>query len=171
MARKLLIMRHAKSAWDTDAPTDFERPLSKRGIKDAPKMGRFIKREKLVVQHVVSSPAERAQQTAREVCRVIDFKRKALHLDPRIYGAALEDLLEVLGEVPARKKTVLLVGHNPGLEYLFSFLVNKPELNDDGSDLIKTATLVQLKMPDDWSDLTPGCAALLAVTHPRDLPD
>ena len=63
MPRELLILRHAKSAWDTNAPSDFERPLAKRGRRAAPRVGRWLEEQGLIPDHVVSSPAERAKQT------------------------------------------------------------------------------------------------------------
>ncbi|MBF0284154.1 MAG: histidine phosphatase family protein [Magnetococcales bacterium] len=171
-------MRHAKSAWDTDAPSDFERPLAKRGQHDAPRMGDWIKSQKLIPDFVVCSPAERASQTALIVCQAFDFKKKKIKFDSRIYGAGTEDLLEVLAEVPRKCRVTLLVGHNPGLEFLFSHLTGPsaalPSTEESYGDsydngVIKTATIAQLRMPDDWSALKPGCAALVTVKTPRDV--
>lgn len=168
MARTLLVMRHAKSAWDTGAPGDFERPLAKRGERDAPRMGTWMAEEKLAPDHVVSSPAERAKQTALAVCKILDVKKKRIVWDSRIYGAGTEDLLEVLAEVPKKAETVLIVGHNPGLEFLTAYLtggLSGPELG-----VVKTATVVNLEMPDDWSQLAQGCAKMIHLQNPRDLP-
>ncbi|MBF0158236.1 MAG: histidine phosphatase family protein [Magnetococcales bacterium] len=169
MSYQLLLMRHAKSAWDTDARTDFERPLADRGQKDAPRMGDWLKKEKLVPEYIVSSSAERAKQTAVMVCDVLDIKHKRINWDVRIYGAGTEELLEVLANVPAKTKSVLMVGHNPGLEFLFSHLVGSNKHNDFDVGLIKTATIVHLKVPEDWSALNAGCATLVTVKHPKDL--
>ncbi|MBF0309948.1 MAG: histidine phosphatase family protein [Magnetococcales bacterium] len=171
MSRQLLIMRHAKSAWDTGAPTDFERPLAARGQRDAPRMGRWLLSEDLVPDHVVSSPATRARETVTLVCETLGFKRKRIVWDARIYGADTDELLEVLAEVPKKAKTVLLVGHNPGLEFLSSFLANSVPQSDSvfESGLVRTATVVQLKMPEDWSTLQAGCASLITIQHPADL--
>ncbi|MBF0610752.1 MAG: histidine phosphatase family protein [Magnetococcales bacterium] len=171
MPRQLLIMRHAKSAWDTGVP-DFDRPLADRGLRDAPRVGAWLQKSKLIPDHVVSSPAERARQTVIAVCNELDFKKKKIIWDPRVYGAGSEDLLEVLSEVPKKAKVVLLVGHNPGLEFLTNHLTGTAESTyDDMSDvgLIKTATVVHLKMPDDWSNLSAGCASLVVVKNPGDL--
>ncbi|MBF0124202.1 MAG: histidine phosphatase family protein [Magnetococcales bacterium] len=169
MSYQLLLMRHAKSAWDTDAKTDFERPLADRGQKDAPRVGEWLKKEKLIPEYVVSSSAERTRQTATIVCDVLDIKHKKINWDARIYGAGTEELLEVLADVPAKVKSVLLVGHNPGLEFLFSHLVGSTKHGNFDVGLIKTATVVHLKVPEDWSALSSGCATLVTVKHPRDL--
>uniref|UniRef100_A0A1S7LEX3 Putative phosphohistidine phosphatase n=1 Tax=Magnetococcus massalia (strain MO-1) TaxID=451514 RepID=A0A1S7LEX3_MAGMO len=172
MARHLILMRHAKSAWDTDVPTDFERPLAKRGRRDAPRMGKWMSREVLLPDHVVSSPAERARETIVAVSKVLDFKKRKINWDDRVYGASLEDLTAVLADVPHKSKQVLLVGHNPGLELLLSYLVG-PVKRDSmyGFGMIKTATVVILQMPNDWDALRPGCASIKQIISPKDLKD
>jgi phosphohistidine phosphatase len=169
MSRELLILRHAKSNWDSDAKSDFARPLAKRGKKDAPRVGAWLYREGLVPDLVVSSPAERARQTAVAVCKGLDYKRKEVVWDEAVYEATLADLLGVLARLPGDAKTVLLVGHNPGLEHLLGHLVGDDlDLPGDGN-LLPTAALARLDMPDDWSDLTPGCAQLVNLTRPKAL--
>lgn len=170
MTRQLFIMRHAKSSWETEAETDFERPLAKRGKIDAPRMGTWLLENQWVPDHVVSSPAERAKQTALKACKSLGIHKDDIFWDPRIYGAGTQDLLHVLAEVPPHASRVLLVGHNPGLEFLFSFLAEEnseisPDLNP-----IKTATVVLLDIPCDWKEIEPGCAKVMAIQYPRDLP-
>jgi phosphohistidine phosphatase len=169
MRRELLILRHAKSDWDGDAPSDYARPLAKRGKKDAPRVGAWLYREGLVPDLVVSSPAERARETAHAVCKGVDYKRKAITWDEAIYEGGLTALLGVLARVPADAKTVLLVGHNPGLEELLIHLVGDDLDEGDGGKLLPTAALARLEMPDDWSVLGPGCAQLVNVTLPATL--
>nr|CAX83907.1 Phosphoglycerate mutase family protein [uncultured bacterium] len=173
MARQLIIMRHAKSAWDTDALSDFDRPLAKRGMMDAPRMGQWLLDNDLIPDFIVSSPAMRAKQTILEVCRVLDIKKKAVQWDARIYGAGTEELLEVLSEVPKQTRIGMIVGHNPGLEMLFSYLSQHEALDGEGGEeagLIKTATVAHLQMPDDWGRMAPGCARMIQLISPRDLP-
>lgn len=169
MPRELLLLRHAKSDWNSDAATDFERPLAKRGKSDAPKVGSWLYREGLVPDHVVSSPAERARQTAAKVCKRLDFKKKRIVWDAAIYEAGVSDLLAVLARCPEAAATVLLVGHNPGLEDLLRHLIGEDiEIPDDGK-LMPTATVARLEMPNDWKALPPGSAQLLSITRPKSL--
>lgn len=177
MARQLLIMRHAKSAWDTDVSSDFDRPLAKRGQRDAPRMGNWIRDQKLIPDVILSSPAERAKQTIQAVVMAMGLNKKKISWDKRIYGAGSEDLLDVLAEIPKKNKVVLLMGHNPGLEFLVEYLVGSMPRNtsfDVGESgvevgLVRTATVVVLKMPDDWDNMASGCATIQTVQHPRDL--
>jgi phosphohistidine phosphatase len=76
MSRELLLLRHAKSDWETGALDDFDRPLAKRGRKEAPGVGEWLLREGLVPDLVISSPAERAKETASLVCDAMDFKKR-----------------------------------------------------------------------------------------------
>jgi len=169
MSRELLLLRHAKSDWDSGTSTDFDRPLAKRGKNDAPKVGAWLYREGLVPDHVVSSPAERARQTATKVCKRLDFKKKRIVWDAAIYEARLPELLEVLSRVPPEAATVLLIGHNPGLEELLRHLVADDYEPPGDGKLLPTAAVARLEMPDDWGLLDPGSAQLLSLTRPRAL--
>ena len=169
MPRELLILRHAKSDWDAGASTDFDRPLAKRGKRDAPRVGEWLYREGLVPDLVMSSPAQRAKQTALRVCESMDFKKKTIVWEDEIYGATLGELLGVLSRCPGDASTVLLVGHNPGLEELLSYLVGEGVERPADGKLLPTAALARLEMPKDWSELEPSCAELVGITRPRSL--
>lgn len=169
MPRELLILRHAKSDWGSGAQADFDRPLSRRGKHDAPRIGSWLYREGLVPDHVVSSPAERARQTTLKVCKGLDIGKKHIVWDPDLYEASVSDLLAALARCPSHAATVLLVGHNPGLEELMQHLVGDDlEMPADGK-LLPTAALARLEMPEDWGRLDQGCAQLVSVCRPKGL--
>jgi phosphohistidine phosphatase len=169
MPRELLLLRHGKSDWGVSSD-DFHRPLQIEGKRNAQRVGSWLMRQDLVPDHVVSSPAERACATAAKACKTMDIGTRAIHLDERIYEAGLEDLRGVLADCPRQSRRVLLVGHNPGLEKLLTFLL--PERLPAAKDgkILPTATLARLDMPDDWRRLTPGCASLEGLTRPATLP-
>jgi len=167
--RELLLLRHAKSDWDSGAATDFERPLARRGKRDAPRVGEWLYREGLVPARVLSSPAQRARQTALKVCKALDIKKKDICWEPDLYDASLAALLGVLARCPATARTVLLVGHNPGLEELLRHLTGGEHAAPADGKLLTTAALARLEMPDDWSHLEPGCAVLLTIMRPREV--
>jgi len=171
MSRELLIMRHAKSDWDSAARHDFDRPLAKRGKRDAPRVGAWLYREGLVPDLVLSSPAERARATAIKICKRMDIDKQAIRWDERIYEAETTALLELLGQCPARHDTVLLVGHNPGLESLVRYLTDDDFDPPKDGKLMPTAAVARLEMPHDWSRLARGCANLISLTRPKHLPD
>lgn len=170
-ARQLLILRHAKSAWDTAVVSDFDRPLNKRGKQDAPRVGGWLRQQALVPDVVVSSPAKRARKTTTKVCRELGIPKQEIWWEPRIYGATVETLVRVLSDCRADAKVVLLVGHNPGLENLLEYLCG-PDLSlpEDGK-LLPTATLARLSIAAQWKELQPNCATLLSITRPRSLAD
>ena len=170
MSRELLILRHAKSAWDTGAPTDFERPLAPRGRRDAPRVGEWLRRHGLRPDHVVSSPAERARQTVLAVCAALDFDAAVICWEPRIYHGSTSDLLQALRDSPEDAKRVLIAGHNPGLESLLLQLCARGSLRiPPNGKLMPTAAVARLEIPVPWGKLASGAARLLSLTRPRDL--
>jgi phosphohistidine phosphatase len=167
--RELLILRHAKSDWKSGAATDFDRPLAKRGKKDAPRIGAWLFREGLMPDAVISSPAERARETTLKVCKSLDFKKKGITWDDAVYEGGLADLLAVLSRCPADAATVLLIGHNPGLEELVGHLTGGDYDEPADGKLLPTGAVARLEMPNDWTSLDTGCAVLLSITRPKQL--
>lgn len=169
MARELIILRHAKSAWDTDAPSDFARPLATRGANAAPRVGRWLRDEGLVPDHVVSSPAERARQTVLAVCRELGFDARRVCWDERIYGGWARTLIEVLRESPAEAGRVLIAGHNPGLEDLVEALCSSDVPSPPDGKLMPTAAVARLLIGVPWAELAAGTGELLSLTRARSL--
>ena len=170
MSRELLLMRHAKSDWGDVSLRDFDRPLNKRGQSSAPKMGRWLRQQKLVPDWLISSPAKRAKQTIGLVCKELGIDKDRIYWEQRIYEAALPTLLEVLAECPPTAARVLLVGHNPGMEYLLAHLCSKLPQTKDGK-LMPTAAIAHIRLPDDWDALPAGCGRLQTLQRPRELLD
>ena len=169
MSRELLILRHAKSSWNSDAATDFDRPLSKRGRRDAPKVGRFLLAQDLVPDFVVSSPAERARQTVIGVCAEMGIGPEQVNWDSRIYHGYAGSLLSVLNDSPDEAKRVLIAGHNPGLEILLQNLCNHKVPMPDDYKLMPTAAVAHLEILSEWKDLEGGLARLVSLTRARSL--
>ena len=170
MTVELLILRHGKSDWDVDVD-DFHRPLKDRGKRGAQRMGVWLLQQNLVPDHVLSSPAERALVTAEKLCKAMGQGAQGIVTDERVYAADVPDLLQALGDCPAQAQRVMLVGHNPGLEMLLTFLVDGPlPLPEDGK-LLPTATLARLTVDAGWDNLRSGCAKLVSITRPGELPE
>ena len=169
MTRELLLLRHAKSAWDTGAPTDYERPLAKRGLKAAPKVGRFMAKNGLQPDYVVSSPAQRARQTVMLVCAEVGIGEGAIQWDRSIYQAGAVTLVNVLRESPPEARRVLMVGHNPGFEQLLqSLCVGEVPMPEDWK-LMPTAALARMRVKVPWSELGHAVAELISLTRARSL--
>jgi phosphohistidine phosphatase len=144
--KTLLVLRHAKSSWNDPALDDHERPLNERGRRDAPRMGELVREYGLIPDLVISSDAVRAQLTAEAVAETARYAGEIL-LDQRLYIASPADILSLLQTVQENAKTIMIVGHNPGLEELVEHLTGERQ------DL-PTATLAQIALPiDRWRDL------------------
>jgi len=171
MKRSLLIMRHGKSDWNTDSSSDFERPLAKRGQKAVKRMGQLLIQQELTPDHIISSPANRAKQTAIRICRTIKLAESGITWEPRIYGAEMETLLDVLSACPPEKQRVMLIGHNPGLEMLLRYLAGETFETSHAHNPMPTAALASLDMPDNWEDLDAGAGQLISIIRPREFTD
>ena len=169
MDRELLILRHAKSAWDTGAPSDFERPLAKRGEKAAPRVGRWLLEQGLIPDYVVSSPALRAKQTVMLVCRKLGVEAQRICWDERVYGGWTRDLIEVLRASPAEAQRVMIAGHNPGLEDLVETLSEGRVPRPADGKLMPTAAVARLRIGVPWAELGAGTGQLLSLTRARSL--
>jgi phosphohistidine phosphatase len=119
----LLLMRHAKSSWKEKGLEDFERPLNDRGRKAAGLIGKFLAKNKVNIDLVISSPAVRARQTIELVLRSAR-RSTEIRFDQRIYEATPAQLMEVISQIDEDRKAVMLVGHNPGMEELLSLLTD-----------------------------------------------
>ena len=166
--RELLVLRHAKSDRTAAVRKDFDRPLNKRGRKDAPRVGRLLEKEGLRPDLVLSSPAVRAKATTLAVLEELDLDEEAVRWEPKIYEAETATLLRLLSEVPRSATRVLLVGHNPGLEDLVLHLGGDGVAIPGDGRLLPTAGLARLAMPADWGRLPPGSADLLSLVRPKD---
>jgi phosphohistidine phosphatase len=120
--KTLFLLRHAKSSWKDQDVADFERPLNDRGRKAAELVGKFIAKEDVTIDLVISSPAVRARQTIELVLKAAK-RWPELRFDQRVYEASPARLLEIVTQIEDDRKSVLLVGHNPGMEELVTLLV------------------------------------------------
>ncbi|MCW8963645.1 MAG: histidine phosphatase family protein [Gammaproteobacteria bacterium] len=169
MTRELLLLRHGKSDWDVDAD-DFDRPLTDRGKRGAQRMGVWLATHDMVPQQVISSPAERALVTAEKSCKAMGEGSALIVKDKRIYLADVDDLFDVIREIPDQLERVMLVGHNPGMEEFLITLTNGEAAPEEDGKLLPTATLAILQTDEDWSNLKQGSAKLIRLIRPRTLP-
>lgn len=163
--KTLLVQRHAKSSWKHPEVSDHDRPLNKRGRRDAPRMGRFVAAQGLRPDVIVASTARRARRTAEEVARHAGCEG-AVQLDRRLYLASPDEIVDVVRGVAGGARRVMVVGHNPGLEDLVARLAGRRET-------LPTAALAALRLSiRSWTELTASTAGALAgLWRPRELPD
>ncbi|MET9442183.1 histidine phosphatase family protein [Streptomyces sp. NPDC006610] len=166
--RRLVVLRHAKSAWPPGVP-DHERPLAPRGLRDAPAAGRALADADCLPDLALCSTAVRARRTWELASAQWGAPPPVRH-DRRLYGADADALLEAVHEAPPEAGTLLLVGHNPGLEDLVLTLAG--DGLDDALERVRvkfpTAAVAVLAWHGTtWRDLTPGTALLTAMTAAR----
>jgi len=123
MERRLIVMRHAKSDWESEAPGDHERPLSKRGRRDAPRVGKRLAKLGWKPELVLSSDATRATETWQRMSDA--FEETEVRYLPSFYMAGPEAVRQAAADVPATVSTLLVLGHNPGWEGLLESLAGK----------------------------------------------
>jgi phosphohistidine phosphatase len=160
--KQLLLMRHAKSSWDDQSLADFDRPLNDRGLSAAPLMGEVLAQRDLIPDEIVSSPAKRAVQTASLV-KESSGLNAPIRLEERIYEASPQALFQVARELKDGDDSVLLVGHNPGMEGFIASLTGSLER-------MPTAAVAVIEIDNNtWSELVSGSGKLVCVLRPNDL--
>ena len=167
-ARELLVARHAKSSWDSDARQDFDRPLGKRGRRDAPAMGARLREKGWLPDLVLASPAQRARETTMLLLEGMGFEEQVVRWEPLLYGTGLETHLRLLAGCPRTARRVLLVGHNPALEDLVLHLGGGDfEVPGDGK-VMPTGAVARIRMPANWGTLGEGAGRVQSIIRPRD---
>ena len=162
MTRRLIVMRHAKSSWNSPAHSDHERPLNGRGRRDAPRIGAALVERGWTPELVLSSDAQRTRETFAGMSEVFPSAVEARYL-PSFYHAGLGAAQGELPAVPDQVACLLVLGHNPGWEDLVDWLA--------GEDIVmKTANAALLSLDlESWSDaLQPGKWKLEDVIRPRE---
>lgn len=169
MKHYLLLLRHAKSAWDTGAASDFERPLAPRGERDAPRMGAWLAvRPELQPDCIIASPAERARETASLVAEALGQDPTHILWEPAVYGASPGELLSVVNQASEKTRNLMLVGHNPGMELLVRTLCRDVRL-PHGGKLMPTAALAIIEIAGSYAELEPEGGVFKDIIRPKDL--
>jgi phosphohistidine phosphatase len=147
--KTLLILRHAKSSWKHPELSDHDRPLNKRGKHDAPLMGQLLNEKKLVPDLIISSTAVRAKDTALAVAERVGYDNEII-FESTLYAASPDAYIKAISNVADNGKdfyTILVVGHNPGLEELIEVLTG--EMHE-----LATCELAVIELPTKkWSNL------------------
>ncbi|MCL2075945.1 MAG: histidine phosphatase family protein [Betaproteobacteria bacterium] len=158
---KLFVCRHAKSSWQDADLGDFERPLNKRGERDAPEMGRRLAKQGMTPDLIMSSPAVRAINTAIHYANQLGMQPEEIRRNQEQYAASVSELVNLIRTVDSGVKTLMLVGHNPESTDLANALGG---LNIDN---IPTSGIVALAFSQAWADLTVGSGDLLFFDYPK----
>jgi phosphohistidine phosphatase len=164
MSKRLLIVRHAKSDWDSGIKKDFDRPLNNRGEKNAPEMAARLIKKNLIPERIVSSPALRAITTAGYFADAFGLSKANIIQESGIYEASASRLLGIINHLPETNNFIALFGHNPGLTELVINLSNADIYN------IPTCGVVLLEFPlDNWSEISSGTGEKLLFDFPKNV--
>ena len=162
--KTLYLVRHAKSSWKYPDLDDFERPLNHRGKKDAPIMGHWLRSKKIIPDLIISSPALRASMTARIISETLSYPTERIKYKDQIYESSLASFFKIIGKTEESVKSLMLVGHNPGITSLAN------TLSDIYVDNIPTCGIYALNLKiAKWADIADKCGVLKFFKFPKNI--
>jgi phosphohistidine phosphatase len=166
--RRLFVLRHAKSSWDDPGLDDHERPLAPRGRRAVAAIAAHLVAAGIEPELVLCSSARRTRETLEGVAAGGEHM-----IEPELYAASTEEVMDRLRQVPDEVSSVMLVGHNPAAQMLVLRLTNHdgtgrtdPE-REEVKRKFPTGALATLSFECSWSELAPGCAELEEFTFPK----
>jgi phosphohistidine phosphatase len=172
MTRRLVLLRHAKSAWP-DLP-DHERPLAKRGRRDAPGVGRWLRETGFQPERVLCSTACRTRETWQLMVPEFGAHPPSVSYADQVYEANGQTLLDLARQAEPATSSMMIIGHNPGIQDLTLMLAAAPDgttgagLLQRAADRFPTAATAVLAFTGAWSRLGPGQARLVSFVTPSD---
>lgn len=162
MAKRLILIRHAKSDWGNPSVSDFDRPLNKRGNANAPEMAKRMVSQKIYPDLIVSSPALRAKTTAHYFAKEWEIDKNNIQMDKNIYEAGLKSLLNVVNHFDNQYQTIAMFGHNPGFTDFANYLSDVNIYN------MPTCSIVILEFPfEEWNLVSGSTAKVLLFDYPK----
>jgi phosphohistidine phosphatase len=159
--KKIILVRHGKSAWNNPNLTDHDRPLADRGLNDVPEMGLRLKEKGIVPDLILSSPATRASQTAEIIAEVLHIPKSIIAFDKNLYHASYAMILKCIQRQDDSNELIFVVGHNPGLNDFIDFM---------GGNLENLPTSGQYGFmvdTDHWIQLRPENVKTWFIDYPK----
>lgn len=168
--RIVYLLRHAKSSWSNHRLDDHDRPLANRGQDAVNRLRRYVTEADIAPELVLCSSARRTVMTLEGIASALPADAN-VEIETGLYGAPSHQLLDRLHDVSDDVASLLLIGHNPGLEALASFLIGggDEELRQRVAAKFPTGALATLAFDGRWSDVAPADATLQAFVVPREL--
>ena len=162
--KQLYLIRHAKSSWDNPQLSDIKRPLNSRGKHDAPLMGKRLKEMGVQPDFIISSPAKRANKTAKKIAEQLGYSKKAISIRDEMYLEGIRSMLSLVQDLDEKYKSVFLVGHNPDLTS-FAYLLTHHRV-----DNIPTCGIFCVSFDIIfWKDIAEGSGKLLFFDYPKNM--
>ncbi len=166
--KRLYLLRHAKSSWDDPTLADHDRPQAPRGRRAANVMAKHLGRKGISPELVLCSPSTRTRQTLKRLAQRLR-KNADVRIEPELYAAPARDLLEVLRKVPDEVESVMLIGHNPGIQDLALSLASAGSEIPGLRRKFPTAALATLELNGSLRELAPRSAELVSLVKPKEL--
>ena len=160
--KTLILVRHAKSSWDSPGLSDFDRPLNERGKADAPEMAGRLKEKKINVDLFVSSPAKRAKKTAKYFAEVFDVKKEEILLVDDLYLATQQAFISTIESMDDKYNTIAVFSHNPGITEFASSLTNVRV-----DDMPTCAVFAAQADTERWKDFSAAEKKFLFFDYPK----
>jgi phosphohistidine phosphatase len=160
--KRLYLIRHAKSSWKESGVDDIDRPLNKRGKRDASFMGQRLKKYGMSPDLILSSPAKRALRTARIIAKELGYPKENIETRDAIYLQGISAILQEIHTLDDNHDTVMLFGHNP------DFTILAKHLTDYQVDNIPTCGIFCVDVNvDSWSDVTEDRGDFVFFDYPK----
>ncbi len=160
--KRLFVVRHAKSSWDFPELDDHDRPLNKRGLKNAPEMGRRLARKNLKADLIVTSTATRAAHTAKIVADELSYSKSKISEDPQLYHASIPDIMACIQSTRNEVMTLIIFGHNPGFTDFVNYLTDSEIYN------IPTCGVAEINFDVAvWGQVGKGLGRLISMDYPK----
>ena len=162
--KTLTLIRHAKSSWKEPDLSDEDRPLSKKGKRDAPAIGELLAQLGMLPDLFLVSPAKRTQATASAIARQLHLDERRRVLEPAIYEADWQDLLKLVCRLGSKVDDLWLCGHNPGLLDLIN------QLTETHLDNLPSGSVARLRFSiSNWEDVSSNKGRLMLLLTPKGL--
>lgn len=160
--KTLYLIRHAKSDWSDESLSDFDRPLNKRGSKDAPLMGSILLKSGICPDLILSSPALRAKSTATVFAQALSYPLDAIRYDHLLYASDVETILSLIRDVPPSVNTLFVFGHNPEITECSNLIT------DGNIDNIPTCGVMAMRLrKDNWKSIGANSAEISRFDFPN----
>ncbi len=161
--KNLLLIRHAKSAWDFPGMDDHDRPLNDRGESLSPRIGQALLQRGVSPDIILASTAARAHATARLIASELSFPQDRILTSRDLYLAPPAVILKAVQAIDESAETALIFGHNPGMHDASNQLSNGEIINK-----FPTLSVARFELDINyWGEITPGCGLLLEHLYPK----
>ena len=160
--KTIYLIRHAKSDWKHPELTDFERPLNKRGLRDAPFMAQKLADLTFKPELIICSPAKRTTTTAKLICTETRYSIDNVLFDQSIYASSLNNLISLVNLLPNQHNEIAIIGHNPSITELSNYLT------EDYIGNMPTCSVVKIELEiDNWNETVQGIGIQRFFIYPK----